>query len=186
MNRKLATKFLVWFIIILVITIVLLIILAGDFKIIIDTIGIYMTAFLGLIVFVSQTKKDDFEYTRQRPLLNFINTSEGWVILNVGNGPALYIRFMGKNKVDWVQPVIGYAIPPNMALTIRTEINGNGDALAVYYKDLFRNEYIVQCEGDTNSEVKQKGSQGWDKKFVERITMNARRSNSLRLIKLDK
>jgi hypothetical protein len=121
----------------------------------------------------------------QRPLLNFVYTPNyGWVILNVGNGPALNIRFMSKNAIEWEQPVIGYAIPPNLALLISEEIKGAAMALAVYYKDLFENEYMGRCEGDTNSIVSKKGDKNWDEELQHKIHYKVRRSNILHLTSL--
>jgi hypothetical protein len=140
---------------------------------------------LGFLVYRLQKQKDKFDYTMQRPLLNFVNTPQsGWVILNVGNGPALNIRFMGKDRTSWVQPVIGYAIPPNIALTIQEEIKNAGAALAVYYKDLFDNEYMVECEADTNSIVYKRGDKNWNEEQYNLIHHNVRRSDLLHLISL--
>lgn len=167
------------------ISILVLIFFPRNYRGVFDIIGIYITAFLGYLVYKLQTQKDKFEYAMQRPLLNFINIKDiGWVILNVGNGPALYIRFMGKTRTDWELPVIGYAIPPNKALTIQVEIEDAGAKLAVYYKDLFENEYMVECESDTNSIVCKRGDKNWSEDLYYKIHHKVKRSDRLHLISL--
>ena len=165
--------------------ILILILFQKGIRDVLDLIGIFITGFISYLVYKSQLQKDRFDYTMQRPLLNFVCTPhDGWVILNVGNGPALNIRFMGKSRTSWGQSVIGYAIPPNMALIINPEIVNYGAALAVYYKDLFENEYMVQCEGDTNSIVCKRGGKDWNEDLFKKIHTDVRRSNNLHLTTL--
>jgi hypothetical protein len=149
----------------------------------IEIIGTGVTAVLAFLVYKAQTQKDSFEYRLQRPHLNFVNTGQhGWVILNVGNGPGLNIRFMEKAE-DWERPIIGYSIPPNVALKIMPELKAAA-ALVVVYTDSFDKEYMVQCSGDTNSVVLGKGDKNWDEELYKKLHTNVRRSNILHLISI--
>ena len=187
-TRKLSPTFLQILAILNTLIIVSLLFFKKDFKEIIEVTAICVSAFIAFLVYQSQIQKDRFDYTMQRPLLNFVNIpkdgKDWWVVLNVGNGPALNIRFMGKSRASWGQPVIGYAIPPNLALIISPEIEGHGTALSVYYKDLFGKEYMVYCEGDTNSIVCEKGEKEWNDDLFNKIHSNVKRGVNLQFTTL--
>ncbi len=61
-----------------------------------------------------------------------------------------------------------------------------GITLVVYYKDLFDNEYLVQCNSDTNTAPVMKGERNWDAELEKIINKNVKRAAYLTLTNLQK
>jgi hypothetical protein len=146
----------------------------------VEVLGTVTTFIIAVLVFTAQLQRDRNDKRLQKPYLNIINIQGyGWVLMNIGQGPALNVRFSDKD-VDWFRPVIGYAIPPNTALLIKPEIQV-GYAIAATYNDVLQNIYVAHCAGDTTT-VKERGKKDWDKESEELYNLlhkDVRRSDKL-------
>jgi hypothetical protein len=151
------------------------------FKDIFQILGIIISGVIAFLVFRMQKQKNKDDRELQKPVLQILNVQgKGWVLFNVGRGPALSVRFADKNN-KWGMPVIAYSIPADTALLIKPEINYGG-AIAAVYSDLLKNEYMAYCIGDTTS-ITQKGDKNWNQELYNLLHTNPKRSNSLMLTK---
>lgn len=92
------------------------------------------------------------QITTVRPALVFVYDAEGWVIQNVGTGPALNIlvakKELGKGgrPARWIDPV---RIPP-LKRDGSFALHNNTHGLGATYEDMWSRPYTTTCGRDLN------------------------------------
>jgi hypothetical protein len=85
----------------------------------------------------------------RKPVLTFEYGSEGWLLRNVGNGPALNVVVARKNPgADWFDPVRvpGFSTEGSMRLHWCAHDNDHG--LGASYEDSAGKSYTATCGDD--------------------------------------
>ena len=79
----------------------------------------------------------------KRPVLVFERTVDGWIIKNVGNGPALNLVFAEGDKIRWLVPYKVPSISKDGSYQLR-DLKA-GARLGVAYFDFDDNLYSSEC-----------------------------------------
>ncbi|MDI3320481.1 hypothetical protein [Pinibacter soli] len=152
-------------------------------KDIFEIIGTIATVSIAILVYFAQKQRDSFDKNLQKPVLDFIRVkNKNWVLMNIGKGPALFVRFIEKDPSGtWRTPIIGYSIPSEMVLDISQETS-TAQALAAVYKDLAGKNYMVYCVDDTCKVIEEANWNSEQRELNRRIHDNPRSSQNLLLM----
>ncbi|MDH7460877.1 hypothetical protein QEG73_06285 [Chitinophagaceae bacterium 26-R-25] len=155
-------------------------------KDVLEIIGTIATVSIAILVYRAQKQRDSFDKNLQKPVLDFIKVkTKNWVLMNIGKGPALFVRFIQKDlSGTWQTPIIGYSIPSEMVLDISQEIS-SAQALAAVYKDLAGKSYMVYCVDDTCQVIEEADWNSEQRELNGKIHDNPRSSQYLLLMNYD-
>jgi len=105
------------------------------------------------------------------PLLVFLyNEEEGWLLKNVGNGPALNITivYQKHNETKWCKPTRSYPIENGVQINI-SWVGDNPNKLGVTYFDAYNKVYNSICDDDLTKIFHENILPVWKNSEVKRI-----------------
>ena len=108
--------------------------------------------------------------TSMKPVLVFEYTAEeGWIIRNVGNGPALNVVLaMKENKSDWFNPI---RIPPlskDGEFILSWIRHTNIRTLGAAYEDFMQKSYSTTCTDDLSKITEGNVLREWPENEIKR------------------
>jgi len=150
--------------------------------ILVQALGIIVTGIFSCILYLLHRRKNREDAKMQKPLVNVHNFKDtGYVILNMGKGPALNVRFTESDTGNtWKTGYIGYALPVNTYFSTQGFFNNNG-AIAVAYNDLLGNDYLMITRGDTST-IWQRGDEGFNNDLYKHLHTEPRRTDKLQML----
>lgn len=126
-------------------------------------------AIISLISFAVTFGHTRYAYVRSlRPILVFVYSKQGWVLRNVGHGPALNVIVAQKRvRGEWFRPV---RVPPlakdgEMLLEWLDHVNDTG--LGSSYEDAEGRTYSSTCGNDLSRTYVGRRLPEWDDRVVE-------------------
>jgi hypothetical protein len=147
----------------------------------IQACGVIVASFLSVLVYQLNRRKNKDEARLQKPVINVHNfEGVGYVILNMGKGPALNVRFAESNGANWEEAFIGYSLPVNTYFPTKKFFMHNA-AIAVAYNDLLGNDYLMIARSDTST-IHQRGEKGFDKAAFKHLHTEPNRTDKMPLL----
>jgi hypothetical protein len=147
-----------------------------------QAMGVIVTFYFSRLVFNLHKRKNDDDAKLQKPIVNIHNFQDiGYVIVNIGKGPALNIRFAECSSTgQWERAIIGYSIPVNTFFATRLFFNHYG-AIAVAYNDTLGKHYLMVAKAETTT-IFEKGSDGFYEDLFKHLHNNPVRTDKLPLL----
>lgn len=144
----------------------------------IQAVGVLVASYLSFLVYKMNRRKNVDDAQLQKPVINVHNFEQhGYVILNIGKGPALNVRFAESHNNNWEKAFIGYSIPVNTYFPTKQFFKYNG-AIAVAYNDLLGNDYLMVTRADTST-IFQRGKEGFDENLFKHLHNGPNRTDKM-------
>ena len=126
----------------------------------------FVISIVSLLISIAVTRKT--AKTGIRPILVILYSKEGWIIRNIGSGPALNIIVAQRKGELWFNPV---RIPPlakDGELILRWLDSVNDTSLGANYFDFQTRPYSAFCSNDLSKVFHRLIIPGWEESQIDR------------------